>query len=173
MSQIQVYPKYQKTEANQYITQEVQDKDKQQQCPAQNDTVLHTRKYHKVKRENMRPQKSKNCAIRHRTEHKEDQNVMLPHKPPTKVKKPDQETYKEVLQNKNSSNVNIVNMKPQKPSWNYEWSRKPAAGTKSSLCRDRNCQSTRCFKKATKCYIQRVQRNQDVEMTRTVNHPSL
>ena len=75
---------------------------------------------------------------------------MLPHKPPTKVKKPDQENYKEVLQNKNCSNVNIVNMRPQKPSWNHEWSRKPATGTKSSLCRDRNCQSTRYFKKDTK-----------------------
>ena len=94
----------------------------------------------------MRPQKSKKCAVRHRTEHKEDQNVMLSYKPPTRVKKTDQETYKEVLQNKNCSNINIVNMRPQKPSWNHEWSRKPTTGTKSSLCRDRNC-----FKKATKC----------------------
>ena len=100
------------TEANQSITQEVQDKNKQQQCPAQNDTLIQTRKYHKVKRENMRPQKSNNCAVRHRTEHKEVQNVMLPHKPEIKLKKPGQETYKEVLQNKNCSNINIVNMRP-------------------------------------------------------------
>ena len=53
----------------------------------------------------MRPQKSRNCAIRCMTEHKKDQIVMLPHKPATKVKKPDQETHKVALQNKNCSNV--------------------------------------------------------------------
>ena len=143
-------------------------------------------------------------------EHKEDQNVMLPHKPATKLKKPGQATHKNVLQNKNCSNVNIVNMQPQKPILSYEqfkkpatmykykykkhqevihygkqcqetkqsvWegrkcpstqcsdrqpvkpvmknkdvqSREPATETKPSLFRVRNHQSTRCFKKATKC----------------------
>ena len=45
---------------------------------------------------------------------------MLPHKPATKVKKPDQATHKDVLQNRNCSNVNIVNMQPQKPSLSDE-----------------------------------------------------
>ena len=36
------------TEVNWYITQEVQDKNKWQQYPGQNDTVLQKRKYHKV-----------------------------------------------------------------------------------------------------------------------------
>ena len=51
----------------------------------------------------------------------------------------------------NIHQVKRENIRPQKPSWNHKWSRKSATGTKSSLCRDRNCQSTRCFKKATKC----------------------
>ena len=74
------------TEVNQYVTQEVEDENKQQQCPAQNDTVLQKRKCHKVKSTNMRSQKLKNCAIRYKTESKEDQIDMLPHKPATKVK---------------------------------------------------------------------------------------
>ena len=31
------------------------------------------------------------------------------------------------------------------------WSREPETETKSSLCSDKNCQSTRCFKKFTRC----------------------
>ena len=133
---------------------------------------------------------------------------MLPYMPARKVKKTGQATHKEVLQNKNCSNVNIVNMKSQKPSLREEWfkkpatmykykykkhqeevicydkqcqetkrsvcegkkcpstqcsdmkpvmknkdvwSREPATEAKSSLYRDSYCQSTRCFKKATRC----------------------
>ena len=88
-------------------------------------------------------------------------------------KKPGQPTYKKVLKNKNCSNNNIVNMQLQRPSLNQENFKKPVTKPNSSLCRDRNCQSTRCFKKATKDLYTNVQRNQGVEMTRTVNHPSL
>ena len=81
----------------------------------------------------MRPQKPKSCemqlgkpAIKCMKEHKEDQIVMLSHKPATKVKKPGQATHKDVLQNKNCSNVNIVNMQPQKPGLSDEQLKKPA-----------------------------------------------
>ena len=37
------------TEVNQCVTQDVQDEDKQQQCPAKADTVLDDRKCQKVK----------------------------------------------------------------------------------------------------------------------------
>ena len=114
------------TEVNQYVTQEVQDENKQQQCQAQIDTMLQKRKCHKVKSANMRSQKSRSCATKCQKEHKEDQIVMLPYKPATKVKKPGQETHKEVLQNKNCSNVNIVNMQPQKPSLSNERFKKTA-----------------------------------------------
>ena len=65
-------------------------------------------------------------------------------------KKPGQPSYKKVLKNKNCSNNNIVNMQLQRPSLNQENFKKPVTKPNSSLCRDRNCQSTRCFKKATK-----------------------
>ena len=104
------------TEINQYVTQEVQDENKQQQCPAQICIVLDGGKYHKVRSVYMWPQKPKSCelqsrkpAIKCKKEHKEDQIVMLQHKPATKVKKPGEATHKDVLQNKNCSNVNIVN----------------------------------------------------------------
>ena len=116
---------------NQYVTQEVQDENKQLQCPAQTDSMLQKRKCHKVKSANMRSQKSKNCAVRCKTEHKEDQILMLSYKPVRKVKKPGHETHKEVLQNKNCSNVNIMNMQPQKLSLNHEWFKKPATMYKS------------------------------------------
>ena len=200
-----------KTDINQYVTQEVQDENKQQQCPAQTDTRSQKRKCHKVKNANMRLQKSRNCATKCKKEHKMDQNVMLLHKPAIKIKKPGQAIYKDVLQNKNCSDVNIVNMQVQKLTLNHEqfkkpatvykykykkhqeevihydkqcqetkqsvyegkkcpstqcsdrqpvkpvmknkdvWSREPATEIKSSLCRDRYCQFTRCLKKATKC----------------------
>ena len=57
------------TEVNQYVTQEVQDEIKQKQCSAQTDTMLQKRKCHKVQSANMRPQKSKNCAIKSKKEH--------------------------------------------------------------------------------------------------------
>ena len=108
------------TEVNQYVAQEVQDETKQQQCPAQTDTVLQDSKCQKVKNVNMRPQKprsyelqSQKPAIKCKKEHKEDQIVMLPHKPATKVKMPGKETHKDVVQYKNYSDVNIVNMQPQ------------------------------------------------------------
>ena len=82
----------------------------------------------------MQPQKHKSCelqsgkpAIECKIEHKEDQIVMLPYKPATKVKKPGQATHKDVLQNKNCSNVNIVNMQTQKPSLSDEHFKKLAA----------------------------------------------
>ena len=70
------------------------------------------------------------------------------------------------------------NMRPKKPRTHMRsvtntdnmWLPKPLT---RRLCKNRYCQSTRCFKKATKGLKQRFQRNQDVEMTRTVNHPSL
>ena len=36
------------------------------------------------------------------------------------------------------------------------WSRKPTAETKSSLCSDKNCQSTRCIKKAKRCLSTKI-----------------
>ena len=57
---------------------------------------------------------------------------------------------KKVSKNKNCSNNNIVNIQLQRPSLNQENFKKPVTKPNSSLCRDRNCQSTRCFKKATK-----------------------
>ena len=143
--------KVQKTEVNQYVTQEIQ-VENNQQCPAQADTIVQKTKCHQAKCADMRPEKSKHCAVRHRTgAQRRTKNVMLPHKPEIKLKKPGQPTYKQVLQNKNCSNNNIANMQLQKPSLNQENMKKPATKPKSSLCRDRNCQSTRCFKKATKC----------------------
>ena len=80
----------------------------------------------------MQPQKPKSCelqsqkpAIKCKKEHKEDQIFLLPHKPATKVKKQGQATNKDVLQNKNCSNVNIVNMQPQKPNFSDEQFKKP------------------------------------------------
>ena len=75
---------------------------------------------------NMQLQKSKSYATKVKTENKEDQIVKLPYKPARKVKKPGQEIHKEVLQNKNYSNVNIMNMQPQKLSSNPEQFKKPA-----------------------------------------------
>ena len=217
------------TEVNQYVTQEVQDENRHQQCPTQTDTMLQKRKCHKVKSANIRSQKSRSCATKCKKEHKKDQIVMLPYKPATKVKKPGQETHKEVIQNKNCSNVNIVNMQPQKASLNHEQFKKSATmykykykkhpkevihydkqwqETKQSVCEGKKCPSTQCYdrkpvmkikmcsqenqpqkqnqvyvetgtvslqdasRKLQNVHIQRVQRNQDVEMTRTVNHPS-
>ena len=121
------------TEVNQYVTQKVQDENKQQLCPAQADTVLEDRKCQKVKSVHRWPQKPKSCelqsrkpAIKCKKEHKEDQMVMLPHKPAIKVKRPGQTTHKDVLQNKNCSNVDIVNIQPQKPGLSNEWFMKPA-----------------------------------------------
>ena len=81
----------------------------------------------------MRPQKPTSCelqsrktAIKCKKEHKGDQIFMLLNKPATKVKKPGQSTHKDVLQNKNCSNVKIVNMWPQKPSLSEEQFKKPA-----------------------------------------------
>ena len=79
----------------------------------------------------------------------------------------------EVVKNKNCSNNNSVNMQLQRPSLNQENFKKPVTKSNSSLCRDRNCQSTRCFKKTTEYLYTKVQRDQGVEMTRTVNHPNL
>ena len=49
------------TEVNQYVTQEVQDENKQQQCPAQTDTMLQKRKCHKGKSANMTTEIQKLC----------------------------------------------------------------------------------------------------------------
>ena len=90
---------------------------------------------------------------------------MLPYKPARKVKKPGQETHKKVLQNENCSNVNIVNMQPQKPSLSNERFKKPATmykykykkypeevihydkqcqETKQPVCEGKKCPSTQC-----------------------------
>ena len=69
---------------------------------------------------------------------KEDQIVMLPHKPATKVKRPGQATHKDVLQNKNCPNVNIVNMWPQKPSFSDESFKKPATMHKQKYTKHQN-----------------------------------
>ena len=74
---------------------------------------------------------------------------MLPHKSATKVKKPGQATHKDVVENKNCSNVNIVNMWPQKPSLRDEWFKKPATMYKYKykkhqgevICDDKKCQA--------------------------------
>ena len=105
-----IVSKVPETEVNQYVTQEVQNGNKQQQCPAQVSTALDGRKCHKVKSMNMKPQMPKRCELQSRKpatkckkEHKENQIVMLPHKPATKMEKPCQATHKDVLQNKNGS----------------------------------------------------------------------
>ena len=61
-----VVSKVPETEVNQYVTQEVQDENKQQQCPAQTDTVLQDRKCQKVKSAYMWPQKPKSRALQTR-----------------------------------------------------------------------------------------------------------
>ena len=82
-----------------------------------------------------------------------------------KCERPGQATHKDVLQNKNCSNVNIVNMQPQKSNLNQEQLKKPDAmykyknrkhqeevilydrqcqETKQSVCEDRRCPSTQC-----------------------------
>ena len=116
-------PMCQKQKLIQCLTQEGQGENKQWQCPVQADTVLDDRKCQKVKSVHMQPQKPTNCelwlrkpAIKCNQEHREDQIVMLSHKPATKVKKPGQAPHKEIVDNKNCSNVNIVNVWPQKPS---------------------------------------------------------
>ena len=87
----------------------------------------------KVKNVYMWPQKPKSCEVQLRKptikckkEHREDQIVMLLHKPATKVKKLGQATHKDVLHNKNCLNINIVNMQPQKPSLSDKQFKKPA-----------------------------------------------
>ena len=60
-------------------------------------------------------------AIKCKKEHKKDHSVMLAHRQATKVKKPCQAAQKDVLKNKNCSNVNI---QPQKPSYSDEQLRK-------------------------------------------------
>ena len=82
------------TEVNQYVTQEVQDENKQQQCPAQTDTMLQKRKCHKIKSANMRPQESRSCVTKCKKDHKQDHTIMLPHKPARKVKKPIKRYYR-------------------------------------------------------------------------------
>ena len=146
---------------------------------------------------------------------------MLPHKSATKVKKPGQATHKEVLQNKNCSHVNIVNMQPwnsslreeqlKKPAtmykYNYkkhleevihydkqcqetkqsvcegkkcpstqcsdrkpvmknknEWSRAPATETKASLCNGKNCQTSVMRPKKTRSYMWSVTTKTDVQL---------
>ena len=56
--------------------------------------------------------RSRKPAIKCKKEHNKEQIVMMPHKPTTKVKKPGQATHKDVLQKKNCSNVNNVNIWP-------------------------------------------------------------
>ena len=99
-----IVSKVPETEVNQFVTQEVQEENKQQQCPAQVSTVLDERKCHKVKSVHMGPQKPKSCELQSRKpatkcnkENKEDQIVMVPHKPATMMKKPCQATHKDVL----------------------------------------------------------------------------
>ena len=156
--QSSIVSKVPETEVNQYVTQEVHDENKQQQCPAQAEKVLDERKCQKVKSAHMWPQKPKHCALQSRKpaikcqkEHKEDQIGMLPYKPTTKVKKPGQAIHKDVLQNKNCSNVNIVNMQSQKPRLVMSSSRNHPQCTSVSnkkhqeevICYDKQCQETK------------------------------
>ena len=209
-----VVPDVTTTEVNQCVTQMGQEKNKLMQCPAHDVMVLQDRKYQIMKSAHMWPQEPKGYvlqsskpAIKCKKEHQQDQSVMPPHKPATMVKKPGQATQKEVLKNKNCSNVD---MWPWKPRYSDEWSKKPvtkymckykkhqeqvicqdkqsqekeqtvcegqespstqccnrqpvkpgmknrdmwlkepATETKSSLCSDKQCQLTRCFKKFTR-----------------------
>ena len=93
-----------------------QEKNKLMQYPAQDVTVLQDRKCQKVKSAHMHDHKSpkvmhivvkKTQQSSAKKEHQQDQSVMLPHKPDTMVKKPDQATQKKVLKNKNCSNVDM------------------------------------------------------------------
>ena len=136
----------------------------------------------------MQPQKANSCelwsgkpAIKCKKEHKEDQIVMLPHKPATKMKKPSQATHKDVLQNKNCSNVIIVNMQPQMLSLSDEQFKKPATmykykykkhqeevicydkqcqETKQSVCEGKKCPSTQC---SDRWPVKPVMKNKDVQ----------
>ena len=64
-------------------------------------------------------------------------------------KGPGQGTHKDVVENKNCSNVNIVNMQTQKPSWRDEQFKKPATMYKYKyrkhqgevICDDKKCQA--------------------------------
>ena len=106
----------------------------------------------------------------------EDQMVMLPHMPATKVKKPGQASHEDVLQNKNSWNVNIVNIQSQKASLHHEQFKKPATMYKYKYKKhqeevihyDKQCQETKqsvCEgKKSTQCSDKKsVIKNKDVQ----------
>ena len=61
-----------------------------------------------------------------------------------------QETKLSVCEGKKWPSTRCSDRKPAIENKDVQ-SREPATKTKSSLCRDRYCQSTRCFKKATRC----------------------
>ena len=86
-------------------------------------------------------------AVKKTSNQVQERAVMLPHKPDTVVKKPGQVTQKQVLKRKN-----FQFMLPVKPGMKHKdvWSKEPATETKSSLCSDKQCQSTRCLKKFTR-----------------------
>ena len=68
-----------------------------------------------------------------------------------RLRKPGQATHKDVVQNKNHSNVNIINMWPRKPSLSDEQFKKPATMYKHKykkhqeevICYDKQCQETK------------------------------
>ena len=66
--------------------------------------------------------------------------------------KQSQETDQSVHEGQKSPSTQCYNRQPVKPGMKNKdvWLRKPATETRSSLCNDKQCQSTRCFKKCTK-----------------------
>ena len=63
-----------------------------------------------------------------------------------------QETEQTVCEGQESPSTQCCNRWPVKPGMKHKdvWSKEPSAETKSSLCSDKLCQSTRCFKKFTR-----------------------
>ena len=66
--------------------------------------------------------------------------------------KQSQETEQTVCEGQESSSIQCCNRWPVKPGMKNKdiQSKEPATETKSSLCSDKQCQSTRCFKKFTR-----------------------
>ena len=63
-----------------------------------------------------------------------------------------QETEQTVCEGQEIPSTQCCNRWPVKPGMKYKYvqSKAPATETKSSLCNDKQCQSTRCFKKFTR-----------------------
>ena len=87
--------------------------------------------------------------IKCKQNHREDQITMLPHKPVIKVTKPNQATQRSVSQGKNCQSPQFK--WPEQSKSLMQLTQPVSVHQYKRLCHDKNCQSTRCFKKATGC----------------------